>query len=196
MNFCSQCGSRRIDRIIPLGDIGLRHVCPDCGVIHYHNPNIVAGCIATWEGRVLLCQRAIEPFRGLWTVPAGYLEMGETIEESAARETLEEAHVRVADLQLFALYNLPTFGEVYALFESRLESPVIAPGHESLDVRLFAPADIPWQAMAFPMVKEALLAWCHEPEHSERRVNTADFFWGPEGAVRIRRHSQLHRSLR
>jgi ADP-ribose pyrophosphatase YjhB (NUDIX family) len=88
----------------------------------------VAGCVATWQGRILLCQRSIEPYRGLWTIPGGYAEIGETLQEAAARETLEEAHGQVSGLELLALYNLPMFSEVYALFSAQLAGPEVFPG--------------------------------------------------------------------
>jgi ADP-ribose pyrophosphatase YjhB (NUDIX family) len=187
MKFCSYCGSPDLKRTLPLGDIGIRHACSECGAVHYQNPNIVAGCIATWDGRVLLCRRAIDPFRGLWTIPAGYLELGETVEEAARRETLEEAGSTVGDLALMALYNLPMFGEVYLVYRGALCAPAFAAGEETLEVALFATSEIPWDSIAFPMVREALKTWVHAQSKSTGEVQTLDFLWGPEGAVRVRR---------
>lgn len=185
MKFCSECGSSQLHMSMPYGDIGLRYICQSCGAIHYSRHSMVAACIATWEGRILLCQRAIEPYRGLWTIPGGYVEIGETLQEAAIRETREEAQTVVADLQLLAMYNLPMFSEVYALFAGRLLSPDIAPGEESLQVKLVAPEDIDWPRLAFPMVREALRHWL-KPQH--QGVDLADFLWGPDGGVRVRRH--------
>src|ERR1700753_1531797 len=98
MKYCSACGAVNLQRTLPLGDIGIRYVWSTCTTIHYQNPNIVAACIATSAHRVLLCRRAIEPFRGLWTIPAGYLELGETVGEGARRETHGEAGARAAEL--------------------------------------------------------------------------------------------------
>lgn len=187
MNFCPGCGSPRIRRIVPTGDIGLRHTCDACGALHYSNPNVVAGCLATHAGRVVLCRRAIPPFEGDWTIPAGYLEMGETVEEAAAREAREEAGLVLRSLELFALYNLPTFGELYVLYVGELLTPSVMAGPESREVALVAPADIPWDSLAFPMVREALQHWCSSAPAGAARVHGADFIWGPEGAVRVRR---------
>ena len=116
MNFCHQCGSADIEQKIPEGDNRLRYCCPECNEIFYENPKIVAGCIATWQNKVLLCRRAIEPRYGTWTLPAGFMENHETIQEAAARETFEEANAKVANLSLFAIYNLPHISQVYIMF--------------------------------------------------------------------------------
>jgi ADP-ribose pyrophosphatase YjhB (NUDIX family) len=188
MKFCSQCGSPEVKRMLPLGDIGVRHICSRCSSVHYQNPNIVAGCVATWGGRVVLCRRKIEPFPGLWTIPAGYLELGETVEEAARREASEEAGISMGGLRLMALYNLPMFGEVYLVYRGMLDSPRVRPGEESLEVNLFLPTEIPWRSLAFPMVREALALWTQTFDEAPAHVQTLDFFWGPEGAVRVRRH--------
>ena len=186
MKYCSECGSSKLQMTMPLADIGLRHICDACGAIHFAKHSVVSGCVGTWNGRVLLCRRAIEPYRGLWTIPGGYVEVGETLQEAAVRESWEEAHCEVSDLRLLALYNLPMFSEVYALFAARLVGPDIAPGPESLAVELVAPDEIDWSSLAFPMVREALRHWL-----TPRRdlVDVADFLWGPDGGVRVRRHS-------
>ena len=170
---------------MPYGDIGLRHACESCGAIHYAKHSVVSGCVATWNGRLLLCKRAIEPFYGMWTLPGGYVEIGETLQEAARREAQEEAGAQIGDLRLLALYNLPMFSEVYALFAARLLQPDIAGGSESLEVQLVAPEDIDWQSLAFPMVREALRHWLIR-EHD--RVDLADFLWGPDGGVRVCHH--------
>lgn len=169
---------------MPYGAIGLRHTCESCGAIHYSKHSIVAGCIVTSGEHILLCRRAIEPYLGSWTIPAGYLETGETLQEAAMRETREEAGVSPTDLKLLALYSLPMFSELYTLFSARLPGTPIAPGPESLEVRLVRPQDIDWAAVAFPMVREALRHWLtsHGPA-----VDVADFLWGPDGGVRVRR---------
>lgn len=186
MKFCSECGSDQLQMTMPYGDIGLRHICTTCSTIHYSKHSVVAGCVASWNDRVLLCRRAIEPYRGLWTLPAGYVETGETLQEAAIRETREEAQAEPTDLRLLAVYNLPMFSEIYALFTARLEQPKIAPGTESLEVALVAPESIDWLGLAFPMVREALRHWI-APQRD--RVDVADFLWGPDGGVRVRRHS-------
>jgi ADP-ribose pyrophosphatase YjhB (NUDIX family) len=132
-----------------------------------------------------MCQRAIDPFRGMWTIPGGYVEIGETLQEAAIRETREEAHAEARDLELLTVYNLPMFSEVYTLFAAQLESPDIAPGEECLRVALLEPQSIDWSSLAFPMVREALRYWM-QPQR--KGVDLADFLWGPDGGVRVRRH--------
>ena len=119
---------------MPPGDTLPRHVCDACNTIHYQNPRMVVGCIAEWEDRILLCRRAIEPRHGLWTVPAGYMENGETTFQGAMRETLEEANARVEIGPLYALYNIPHINQVYLLFRARLLDPDVSPGAETLEV--------------------------------------------------------------
>ena len=106
MIFCSNCGAQVIEKI-PAGDSRPRHICESCNTIHYQNPKIVAGCLPAWEGRLLLCKRAIEPRHGLWTLPAGFMENGESTEQAAMRETLEEACADVVDLSLYGVFSIP-----------------------------------------------------------------------------------------
>lgn len=155
MNFCSNCGAP-VTRRTPPGDDRLRYVCDVCDAIHYHNPKIVAGCVPQWEGRVLLCRRAIEPRAGLWTLPAGFMETGETTSEAAARETLEEANARVDIGQLFCYLNIPRISQVYVIFLARLLDQRYSPGAESLEVALFREDEIPWSEIAFPSIETAL----------------------------------------
>jgi len=148
--------------MIPEGDNRPREVCDSCGYIAYSNPKVVVGSVLVEGGRVLLCRRAIEPRRGFWTLPAGYLEHGETLEEGAAREAAEEACASIAADGILAVYSIARIGQVQVLFRSRFAGPPhFAPGEESLDVRLFAWDDIPWDELAFPSVHWALRAW-HE----------------------------------
>jgi ADP-ribose pyrophosphatase YjhB (NUDIX family) len=155
MKFCSNCGGPLTLRV-PAGDTLPRHVCDACQTIHYQNPRMVVGCIAEWEDRILLCRRAIEPRHGLWTVPAGYMENGETTFQGAMRETLEEANARVEIGSLYALYNIPHISQVYILFRARLLDTDVRPGAETLEVRLFAEPEIPWDRIAFASVRNAL----------------------------------------
>jgi ADP-ribose pyrophosphatase YjhB (NUDIX family) len=120
MNFCSNCGAATLELRIPDGDTLQRRVCATCGTIHYENPKIVAGCLPVWGERVLLCKRAIEPRHGLWTLPAGFLENGETLQSGALRETLEEADARVELGDLYTVISLPQIHQVYMMFRSRL----------------------------------------------------------------------------
>jgi 8-oxo-dGTP pyrophosphatase MutT (NUDIX family) len=147
MNFCSHCG-QPVTVLVPDGDHRPRHVCRACGRIHYQNPRIVAGCVPEHDGRILLCRRAIEPRRGYWTIPAGFMENGETTQDAARRESLEEAladvvHVLHAD-------------QVHVMFRARLPRPEFGAGDESLEVMLCDEADIPWHDIAFRSVDYAL----------------------------------------
>ena len=134
-----------------------RHLCEACGAIHYQNPRVIVGAVATWEdGRILLCKRAIEPRYGLWTLPAGFLELGESTGEGALREAREEANAELALDAVLALYDLDTIGQVQVLYAARLLSPAVSPGEESLEVALFTWEEIPWDTLAFPSVAWAL----------------------------------------
>jgi ADP-ribose pyrophosphatase YjhB (NUDIX family) len=149
MNFCSHCGSDALRFEIPTGDNRPRYCCPDCGHIHYQNPNMVVGCLPVWEDKILLCRRAIEPRRGFWNLPAGYLENGETVQEGALRETREEAGIEVDLLRLHTVYNIPHVDQVYLFFLAQMRSPEFDIGPETLETGLFAPNEIPFDDMAF-----------------------------------------------
>jgi ADP-ribose pyrophosphatase YjhB (NUDIX family) len=158
VNYCGHCGEP-VQRQVPPGDNRERDVCGGCGSIHYENPKIVVGCVPEFGGRILLCRRAIEPRHGYWTMPAGFMENDETLAEAAARETWEEARARVALDDLFAVVDVVQARQVHAFFRGRMAGPEHAPGEESLETRLFAPADIPWDDIAFPSVAIALRRW-------------------------------------
>lgn len=172
MKFCSQCGAPVTLRVPP-GDTLERHVCNACHVIHYQNPRMVVGCIVEWDDRVLMCRRAIEPRHGLWTVPAGYLEKGETIEQGAERETLEEANARVEIGPLYAVYNIPHIAQVYLLFRARLLDASVHPGAETLEVGLYTETEIPWDQLAFATVRNTLQHY-----FSDRRRGEFQFHMG------------------
>jgi ADP-ribose pyrophosphatase YjhB (NUDIX family) len=156
VNFCSTCGSPRIELRVPEGDTLPRYVCADCGTIHYQNPKVVVGCLPEWQDRILLCRRAIEPRYGLWTLPAGFLENGETLMNGALRETLEEADARVALGDLYTVISLPQINQVYMMFRCRLLDLRFGPGSESLDVRLFGESEVPWESIAFRTIARTL----------------------------------------
>ena len=156
IKFCSACGSGRIDLRVPDGDNLPRHVCGACGAIHYQNPKVVVGCLPEWEDQVLLCRRAIEPRHGLWTLPAGFLENGETVAAGAVRETLEEASARVEVGELYTMISLPQISQIYMMFRARLVDLDFGPGPESLEVRLFREDEIPWEEMAFRTIGRTL----------------------------------------
>lgn len=149
MKFCPDCGSA-VTLAIPAGDNRERHVCSACAAVHYHNPRIITGCLPVYGDQVLMCRRAIEPRYGFWTLPAGFLELGETVAEGAARETVEEAGAQVDIGELFCMFNLPHIGQVYMMYLAELPEAVFA-SHtaESLEVRLFREDEIPWKELAF-----------------------------------------------
>ena len=155
MNFCSHCGAP-VRREIPAGDDRPRFVCDQCATIHYQNPRVVVGTIPEWEDRILLCRRAIEPRAGLWTLPAGYLENGETMQDGARRETWEEAGAELGLLAPFALFDLPFVHQIYLIFRVPLTSTTWQAGAESMECRLFAESEIPWEALAFAVMRETL----------------------------------------
>lgn len=173
MRFCSDCG-RPVSLRVPEGDHRPRHVCDCCGVVHYQNPKIVAGCISVWDERVLLCRRAIEPRYGLWTLPAGFMENGETTVQAARRETLEEACARVDVEALYAVFNLPHIDQVYLLFRARLCAREFAPGAESLEVALFDEGTVPWERLAFPVIHEGLRLFFSDRARGDYPVRVAD----------------------
>ena len=155
MKYCSQCGAL-VARRTPTGDTHERFVCDSCLTIHYENPKMVIGCIPEWEDSILLCRRAIEPRRGLWTLPAGFMELSETTDQAAAREAMEEANADIEIGELYTLYSLPHINQVYLIYRGRLRSLVFGPGTESLDVQLFREGEIPWNDIAFPVVTYTL----------------------------------------
>ena len=155
MNFCSCCGEK-VDLKIPEGDNRLRHVCESCGVIHYQNPKIVTGCIPEWENKVLLCRRSIEPRSGLWTLPAGFMENEETNMEGAAREAMEEANADIREMNLFCMFSIPHINQIYTMYRGVLHQGFAKAGDESEEVSLYDENEIPWEAMAFPVVIETL----------------------------------------
>jgi ADP-ribose pyrophosphatase YjhB (NUDIX family) len=155
MNFCSNCGSRVVLKV-PQDDFLPRHVCENCGTIHYLNPKVVVGSVPEYQGRILLCKRGIEPRLGFWTIPAGFMENGETLEEGAAREAREEALIDVEIGSLLALANVRHAEQVHVFFRARMRTAHFGVTHESLEVRLVTEAEIPWDDLAFPSTEFAL----------------------------------------
>lgn len=148
MPYCMQCG-HEAQRIIPEGDIRPRLVCPACGYIHYDNPKLVCGCILIHDDKVLLCRRAIEPRYGYWTLPAGFMEIGETMQDGGNRECWEEAEAAGKDLQLFAMIEVPYIGQIHVMYLGHLADGKFGVGSESLECALFSEDEIPWDALAF-----------------------------------------------
>lgn len=141
---------------VPEGDSLTRAVCKACGIVHYQNPKIVVGCLPTLGNKILICKRAIEPRYGLWTLPAGFMENNESAAEGAAREALEEANAKVEIEDLYTVYSIPHISQVYMMFRARLVDPNVSAGIESLEVKLVDEGQIPWDQLAFAMVKRTL----------------------------------------
>ena len=176
MNFCSHCG-HAVEHRIPEGDSRPRHICPSCNTIHYQNPRIIAGCLPVWDGKVLLCRRAIEPRYGFWTLPAGFMENGETVAEGAARETWEEAEANVSDLRLYTIFNIPYINQVYMLHRGELVEGRYGVGVESLECRLFSEDEIPWDELAFPSIRKTLRHYFADRDSGEFPVRVEDLTW-------------------
>lgn len=155
MNYCSNCGAKTTNRI-PAGDNRPRYFCESCGMIHYQNPKIIAGCVVLYDTQILLCRRAIEPRYGLWTIPAGFMENGETVAEAALRETWEEAHASPKLDSLYVVTSIPRINQVYMLYLARLLENSFSCGTESLEVKLFSMDEIPWNELAFQTVRDTL----------------------------------------
>ncbi len=153
-----------------------RFVCDACQAIHYENPKIVAGCIAEWDGRILLCRRAIEPRSGFWTFPAGFMELGESTEQAACRETLEEAKAVVERCQLYSVVSMPRISQVYMVFRAQLAAAEFAPGAESLEVELFDREAIPWGELAFPVISRILRRYVRDSVHGRFPIYVEDLF--------------------
>lgn len=174
MKFCSTCGAP-VELRQPPDDNRLRYICTACTTIHYQNPNLVIGAIPEWQdGRILLCRRAIEPRHGLWTLPAGFMENGETTTEAAIRETLEEANARIAIGELYSMYNLPYISQVHLLFRAELLDLDFSPGMESLEVELFEERDIPWDELAFRPVRFTLQHYFADRKAGHFQFHTGD----------------------
>ncbi len=180
MNYCSHCGAEVILKI-PQDDDRQRYVCISCETIHYQNPKVVTGCIPVWNDEVLLCKRAIEPRFGLWTLPAGFMELGETTVEAALRETLEEANARVNIQNLYVVINLPHVNQVYMMFRSQLLDLDFAPGKESLEAELFHEQAIPWESLAFGAIRQTLDIFFRDRQRGEYPLHIGDILKNRDG---------------
>lgn len=183
MNYCAQCG-HKVELRIPQGDHVQRHVCPSCGTIHYRNPKVIVGCVPEWEDRILMCRRAIEPRLGKWTFPAGFLELGETSGQGAAREALEEANVEVDIGELFVVINVPYVSQVYLIHRARMKAPRFGPTAESSEVMLMREDELPWDDIAFPTIWHSLKFFLADRASGHRGVHALDL------SVRPRRPEQ------
>ncbi len=173
MKYCSQCGSDKISLKIPEGDARERVVCEACGTIHYQNPRLVVGTIPVFEGKILLCQRGIEPRKGLWNLPVGFMENGETMPEGAKRETWEETGAEVEILRLHTTYHVLHINQVLVFYLAKMHTAHFEAGIESQDVRLFGLDEIPWGEIAFPAHKYILERYIAEPDF--QGVHEAEF---------------------
>jgi ADP-ribose pyrophosphatase YjhB (NUDIX family) len=170
ISYCPKCGSSvRIE--IPAGDNKSRYVCASCATVLYENPKLVVGCVTECEGRILLCLRSIEPRKGFWTVPAGFMELGETLGEAALRETKEEACADVELGSMLAVVNVVQASQVHVFFRGTLPSPDFAAGDETADARLYAPDEIPWDDIAFSSGYIALKHYLRERETGTETVH-------------------------
>lgn len=174
MKFCSNCGSDHLEFRKPIGDNRPRFICDNCDTIHYTNPNIVTGCLPIWKDKVLLAKRAIEPRKGYWNVPAGYMENGETVEAGAQREVWEETEAEVDILGVLVLYSIPHINQVYIHFLGELKELKYGVGEESLEVRLFTEEEIPWHEMAFPSSVFALKKYFEDRKQGQHQAHIGE----------------------
>ncbi len=170
---CKACGSK-VDYRVPADDNRERATCTACGTVHYENPLNVVGTVPVWEEKVLLCRRNIEPRLGYWTLPAGFMELGETTEQGAVRETVEEAGARVELQGLYTLLNVARVGQVHLFYRARLLDTDFAPGPETIEAQLFSEAEIPWEQLAFRTVKETLQHYFDDRRQGQFALHCAD----------------------
>jgi ADP-ribose pyrophosphatase YjhB (NUDIX family) len=176
MKFCSACG-REVVFEVPAGDNRQRYCCNGCGTIHYQNPRLVVGTVTVWEDKVLLCKRAIEPRYGYWTLPAGFMENGETTGEGAARETLEEAGARIDLGGLYSVIDVPHVEQVHVFYLATLLHLDFEPGPESLEARLFTESEIPWDDIAFRTVGQTLRWFFEDRRAGAHALHTSAIRW-------------------
>jgi ADP-ribose pyrophosphatase YjhB (NUDIX family) len=177
LNHCRVCGTSVVYRLPDDGDTKKRAVCPSCNNVHYENPLNVVGTVPVWgEGgtQVLLCKRNIEPRKGFWTLPAGFMELGETTAEGAARETVEEAGAQFELLPIFTMMNVVRAGQVHLFYRAQLLSTEFDPGHETMEARLFTESEIPWDDIAFRTVKETLRLYFADRKADDFGFHTVD----------------------
>lgn len=180
INYCSTCGAT-VSQRVPAGDTMPRHVCDACGVIHYRNPRLVVGTLPEWEDKVLLCRRAIEPRHGKWTLPAGFMENGETVAAAARRETTEEACARIELGEMYTMISVPHIHQVHVIYRSRLLDLDFAPGAETLETQLFSEEDIPWDDIAFRTIAITLRHFFDDRRNGVWRFHVEDLMPPPRG---------------
>jgi ADP-ribose pyrophosphatase YjhB (NUDIX family) len=170
---CKACGSP-VQYSVPVDDNRERATCTVCATIHYENPLNVVGTLPVWKDKVLLCRRNIEPRYGFWTLPAGFMELGETTEQGAIRETTEEAGARVELQGLYTVLNVVRVGQLHLFYRARLLDTDFAPGPESIEAQLFAEAEIPWDDLAFRTVRETLKFFFEDRRQGQFGLHCAD----------------------
>jgi ADP-ribose pyrophosphatase YjhB (NUDIX family) len=173
IKYCRACGTL-VAYVVPADDNRERAVCPSCSTVHYENPLNVVGTVPVWGAQILLCKRAIEPRRGLWTLPAGFLELGETTAQGALRETIEEAGAQIELGPLFSVLNVARVGQVHLFYLATMRSQVLAPGSETLEARLFREEEVPWDEIAFRTVRETLRYFFDDRRRGQFGVHCAD----------------------
>jgi ADP-ribose pyrophosphatase YjhB (NUDIX family) len=173
IKHCRACGAT-VDYVVPADDNRERAVCSACGLVHYENPLNVVGTVPVWQDQVLLCRRNIEPRHGFWTLPAGFMELGETTAEGALRETDEEAGAHVELEGLFSVLNVARVGQVHLFYRARLLDTHLAPGPETIEARLFQEHQIPWDALAFRTVRETLSLYFADRRRGQFGIHCAD----------------------
>jgi ADP-ribose pyrophosphatase YjhB (NUDIX family) len=184
--FCNLCGSSKSSDLAGLRNQPERLVCPECGSTHHRSPRIVVRCVAESEGQVLLCQRADQPRRMRWSTPGGYLELGEDTHAAAVRETEEEVGITVDSVSLAAVYEFPQINEILMMCTASFRRNLITLSHETMDAKLFAPEEIPWNALAFPSDSEILHRFCDLPRGTSQSIHYATFLWGSDGRIMVR----------
>ena len=174
LKHCKNCGTAVAYRLPDDGDTRERAICPACHLVHYENPLNVVGTLPIWEDKVLLCKRNIEPRFGKWTLPAGFMELGETVAQGAARETDEEAGAQIELLDLYTLMNVVRVGQVHFFYRAKLLSPHFNPGHETIEARLFSEQEIPWDDIAFRTVRETLKCFFEDRQRGTFPLHQVD----------------------
>ena len=176
MKYCSECGNT-IENKVPPEDNRPRAVCKVCFKIHYVNPKVVVGSMTTWENQILLCRRAINPRKGFWTLPAGFMENNETCLEAALRESEEEANTHIKNPTLYGIFDLPHISQVYIFYQGEVIDGLFSPGIESLEVELFKENDIPWKNLAFPVIDIMLQHHFKKTKHADICTATINKSW-------------------
>jgi len=174
LKHCKSCGSAVTYRLPDDGDTRERAICTACHTVHYENPLNVVGTLPIWEDKILLCKRNIEPRYGKWTLPAGFMELGETVAQGAARETDEEAGAQIELLGLYTLMNVVRVGQVHFFYSAKLLSTTFHPGHETIEARLFSEDEVPWDDIAFRTVRETLKCFFEDRQRGDFPLHQVD----------------------